>query len=65
MPPRIGVLRVTFDGIQARGDLDGVLSIQEWVLALELVKKQLLDKALRARPFDLTGARQVDRQLKE
>ena len=65
MPSRIGVLRVTYDGGAARGDLEGPLSVQEWVLALELVKRQLLEQVVRRTPMQLTGARQVDRQLQD
>lgn len=48
---------MTFDGGAGHGDIEGPLSIQEWILALELVKKGLLEKAARRAPFPVTGRR--------
>ena len=61
MVQRVGVLRVTVDGGAIGARAEGQLSLQEWVLALEMTKSKLLASAAKESVLDMIP-RKIDRR---
>jgi len=62
--PRIGILRVTVAPSGMGAKAEGQLTVQEWLLALELTKARLLASVQQKSPIEMIP-RRVDRKEEE